>query len=694
MSTPSSFDVTTAIKASRAALTNNDYATVHRLLCDCVDSDVPLSPSLIIFSMRAALAETGSGTAAWDIFDRHAPNLRPDQRMALSTQFKLFLARHLIDTDQPQQAIDLLLAQKNWTRPDRQEMAFQTLIEAELLLGQTNEAARLCAEQLVQIKKPGDIEDACQNIFQAVAKSLGAKRPRNAPRQTWSVGQKTVPTIVQKSILWTKEQLLQDIPGLLQISGPSFMRPVESVSFHRHSIGPGTLVIPAIRARVLREEQAELHEEKQRQITEEALRAGASAVIVDNCDATDLPQYAPVFKCEDRVQVFEKLAALGRARISGSVIGITGSYGKTTTRDMVSQMLGCFEPTSTQHDNRNALSGICETLSSTPLHIRNCVLELGISIPETMSELTRIAQPDIALVLDVADSHLGNYQDQSHLLREKLKIFEGTRGRFPALVSRRTIELDRKLGTYVLDQPGMDHLSVGSKNTDAIQLLQYTPTDFGGTARIRVESKTTDVALPAFGAQFAVAACYALGVAHLKGIDISQAAQSLSSYRPLQLQRGTRWRLRLKHSGGIVELLDDAQNASLQTTRTLLEQLARRTPKRLVLVMGDMLELGEHSAANHIALASDISASNVGLLITIGTETEVLHKAVQPHIEAVHFSSVEQAGKEILAMMFAGDLIALKGSGGMKLGQIRTALAEPSSQEAIEINWKIEHEVI
>lgn len=490
---------------------------------------------------------------------------------------------------------------------------------------------------------------------------------------------------VERRIMWTKEELLRDFPELKQISGPEHMAPIEEVT-NRPFTNPGILFIPR---ELFRTGPAP----DQARLIKRALFDGAVAAITDE-DLSNLPSYAPIFRCENRKKLLRRMAKMGRARVKGQCIAITGSYGKTTTREFIAQMLSFFMPTESTNGNQNHNNGIAITLASVPQHAQDLVLEVSSWRPGTIKRNVREAAPDIGILTTVADSHLRNFDDIQALLREKASLLEACSGAYPGLVGRPALDLDQEGdGTVFSSVPG-GYLSVGREERDDIQLVKMTDLDHGKMhMSVRVLSETVETVLPVNGIAAATAATFALCLAHVKGIPLGDAARALSCYREIGLQRGARYRINPKREKITYEVIEDAQNATPPTVRSLLDSVADRDPRRKVLVLGDMLDLGEDEVEKHLELAPDIEEAGIGLLVTVGPLASKLKTVLADRVKVVAYNNLESAKKKLRPLLKHGDLVLLKGTGYMKIDTLRQTFSNADRQHLIRSAWQIEESV-
>ncbi|MEY8837793.1 Mur ligase family protein, partial [Cribrihabitans sp. XS_ASV171] len=456
---------------------------------------------------------------------------------------------------------------------------------------------------------------------------------------------------------------------------------VEAVEVDGFRCGPGALYVPRTR-------EFDLPDPDQPAEIGQALFRGAAAALTDE-DLDGFPDHAPILKVPDRRAALLRLAACGRARLSGPMIAITGSLGKTTTKDMLGQTLAFFGPTVRGWRNYNGINGIPATLASIPGGCAYGVVEVAATHPDTVDYKLDHIEPDLAILTTITQAHLGNYPTRYDIFREKSKLLGALPEGGPALVGRTAIEMDSG-HDRILERMGVTVHGVGTEAGNFVRLIGYDIDARSTRVEIELGGRRLQVYVPQAGVGYAWGAAHTLGALAILGLDPDAAIPALAAFQHPFTQRGARWRINLGGRGEFVELVDDSQNASPASIEALLEVLAHRAPRRRLLVLGDMAELGEESLDLHLALEPQMRISGLSLLVTIGPQSRALGERVSDEIEVHAFDTAEEAAVVLPKLLQAGDLVALKASGAMGLQRLRHALAPARNQVPIPSDWLIE----
>lgn len=392
----------------------------------------------------------------------------------------------------------------------------------------------------------------------------------------------------------------------------------------------------------------------------QALAAGAVAAVVDH------PVEGPHLVVPDTMRALEDLGAFARARAAARVAAITGSVGKTSSKEALTQLLAAQAPTYGSQGNLNNNFGVPLCLARLPANAAYGVFELGMNHPGEIAPLARQVQPQAALVTAIAPAHVEFFPDgEAGIAREKASIAEGLQPggvlilphdspHFPAM--RQAYSEVLSFGTAadadsrLLDwQPG----AAGVDTIEAVILGQHCRYRWGLAGRHQ--------ALNSLGVLTALR--------HLGG-DLDQALHRAETLRPLA-GRGERWIL--PWQGGQITLLDESYNASPAAVRAALAVLAT-LPGRRVMVLGDMLELGPQAAALHAGLADAVQAAGLQRLYLAGTHTAALADALPPNRVTAQTRQTEDLIAPLLADLRPGDAVLVKGSLGMKMRPLVEAI--------------------
>ncbi len=378
---------------------------------------------------------------------------------------------------------------------------------------------------------------------------------------------------------------------------------------------------------------------------------------------------------------------------------ITGSVGKTTTKEMLRAALSAFGATWAAEASHNNHWGVPLTLARLPPDAAFCVVEIGMNHPGEIAPLSRLAQPEVAAVTGIAPAHIGHMGSLEAIALEKLSIADGlgrsplnivVAGLDPAICPHR--QASRRDTTDARTKPGHDDrfegslvlpsegpalptwnkaaLTFGREKSDTIQLLRTESDAASNRIEIRVGRQTLAFTLRAPGPHMAQNAACALAMVVALGLDPARAAAALHGFAPLA-GRGTRRTLHLPKGEAI--LLDESYNASSTAVRAALHVLGLQNAERRIAVLGDMLELGHYAKAEHAGLAPDVEA-NADLLFTCGTLMRVLHDAVPPAIRGMHAEDSEELAPIVASAVRAGDAVLVKGSLGSRMHRVVRAL--------------------
>ena len=390
---------------------------------------------------------------------------------------------------------------------------------------------------------------------------------------------------------------------------------------------------------------------------------GAAAAVVSRPAAVP----GPAVQVEDTTAALRTLARSVRLDWGGQVIGITGSCGKTTTKEMLRSILAASRPVLATRGNYNNLYGLpLMLLELLPEH-QAAVLEMGISTPGEMAPLAAIALPDVAVLLNVEAVHLVHFSSVDEILTTKAAILDALRpgGTFVYNADdRRVAALARRhSGTTV--SFGLDaaaDVTAGAITEHADGTLRATVTASASTAVLT---------LPVAGRHNLMNALAALAAARVVGVSLADGAGALAQFTPPPM-RGQRTRLR-----GNVRLWDESYNSNPPALRAVLATVAAAPAGgRRVLVCGDMLELGPDEKAAHLALAPDVVAAGIDLFIAVGPlSAELAGVLARDHaLQVVLCADADNAARRCVELVADGDLVVVKGSRGMRTDKVVAAL--------------------
>jgi UDP-N-acetylmuramoyl-tripeptide--D-alanyl-D-alanine ligase len=413
----------------------------------------------------------------------------------------------------------------------------------------------------------------------------------------------------------------------------------------------------------------------------QALTKGAAAALVTH-RPDDVPPDAPLLIVPDVLRALEDLGRAARARTKARVVAVTGSVGKTSTKEMLRCVLSGQGRTHAAEASYNNHWGVPLTLARMPADTEFAVIEIGMNHPGEIAPLAQMARPHVAMVTIVAAAHLEAFENLEGIAHEKASILTGLEPGGVAVLNgdldTSPILLDwaRRYASRAItfgEAPRVHH-----RVTD-ITLCDQTSVVHGRAWRRPVLFK-----VQAPGRHFAVNGMGVLAVAYALGLDPVMAANDLGQWEP-PAGRGTRERYMLDPLSDDLyfDLIDDAFNANPTSMAASLDVLAAAAPRdglgrvrqgRRIAVLGDMLELGEGEAAMHRALADLPQMSKLSLIHCVGPRMHHLWEALPQAKRGEWAESADTLAARAHRLVDAGDILLVKGSKGSKVSLVVDAL--------------------
>lgn len=401
----------------------------------------------------------------------------------------------------------------------------------------------------------------------------------------------------------------------------------------------------------------------------QALAKGAAAALVSRIP-DGVASDAPLLVVPDVLVALEDLGRAGRARITGRVIAITGSVGKTSTKEMARIALagqGVIHAAEASYNNH---WGVPLTLARMPADTDFAIIEIGMNHPGEIAPLSRMARPHVALITTVAAAHLEAFGAIEGIAREKGAIFEGLQP-----VGHAILPEDLPV-TQILrdcaDRAGA--VVVGFGEHGVARPLRIVPQDGALSCHARIMGDTLAFTLPTTGRHFAMNAVGVLAALGAAGADLAQAAAHLSDWHPPQ-GRGA-----VETLGGI-RLIDDAFNANPASLSAGLATLAGLQGGRRVAILGDMLELGTEEVAMHRAVADDPSMAAIDLVHCAGPLMRHLHEALPADKRGQWTQTAAELAAQPDKLISAGDIVLVKGSKSSRISMVVQALRAGAAQD-------------
>ena len=399
----------------------------------------------------------------------------------------------------------------------------------------------------------------------------------------------------------------------------------------------------------------------------QAFAAGAAAALVSR-----IPEgvTGPCLLVDDVLAALTALGAAGRARARGRVIGVTGSVGKTSTKEMLREMLAEFGSVHAAEASFNNHWGVPITLARLPQDADFAVVEIGMNHPGEIEPLARLTRPHVALITTVAPAHLEAFGAIDGIAREKAAIFLGLEPGGTAIYNA-----DVETAPILAKAAGPQGVGFGRNGT--VRLTALRPTPAALVAQAEIDGDQYNLRLADAGAHFALNALGCLAVARALGLDLALAAQGLGRWHP-PAGRGKREVLLLDPaSDARAILIDDAFNANPASMAAALDVLAATPPGpggRRIAILGDMLELGPDEAALHAAIADHPAIATTDLIHCVGPRMQGLWQALPFERRGKSVAQADDLGAKAHLLVRPGDVVLVKGSKGSYVSRIVDAL--------------------
>ena len=393
-----------------------------------------------------------------------------------------------------------------------------------------------------------------------------------------------------------------------------------------------------------------------------ALAQGAAAAMVSRVPE-GVPEGAPLLMVEDVLEGLTALGRAGRARSGAQVVGVTGSAGKTSAKEMLRAALSGARVHAAERSFNNHW-GVPLTLARTAPEAEIAVVEIGMNAPGEIAPLSRLARPHVALITTVGPAHLAAFGSVEAIAREKASIAEGLKPGGVAVLPADAPTLP------ILRRAAPRAVTFGEAEGADVRLLRAEAGPDGTEAEVAVDGASLTLRLSVAGRHHLSNALGVLGVVHALGRDVGAAARALAGWRP-PMGRGTREALALPC--GPVTLIDEAFNANPASMAAALSVLAG-APGRRVAVLGDMLELGETERALHAALADDPALGAVDVVHCVGPLMRALHAALPEGRRGLWAESAEAMIEALPDTLRRGDTVMVKGSKAIGASRVVDAL--------------------
>ena len=374
---------------------------------------------------------------------------------------------------------------------------------------------------------------------------------------------------------------------------------------------------------------------------------------------------------DSTLQAVKVLAGYYRQLFDIPFIGITGSVGKTSTKEMLAATLSAkFHVHKTEGNLNNELGVPLTLLALRPEH-KVAVIEMGISDFGEMTRLTNMVRPDIAIITIIGYAHLDNLGDRAGVYKAKTEIFHGLTPHGTALLNGDDDMLkDCKVTDISPDKTGVKRLLYGLDDTNdyrAANIISHGET--GTTCTFSWASTSMTVEIPAFGTPFVYAALASAAVGEQLGMTAEEITRGIAGFHTVS------GRANVIQTGSLT-IIDDCYNANPSSVKASITSLTD-LPGRRIAILGDMAELGLDAETLHRDMGKHAADCGIDLLVTIGDMSKHTFdraREADPNLEALHFTQKADALDKLLAILKSGDQVLVKASRSAKFEEIVAAL--------------------
>jgi UDP-N-acetylmuramoyl-tripeptide--D-alanyl-D-alanine ligase len=407
-----------------------------------------------------------------------------------------------------------------------------------------------------------------------------------------------------------------------------------------------------------------------------AVANGASLLVIAEGKLPALGRLTvPMIVVEDVLAALGRLAIAARERTTARIIAVTGSVGKTTTKEMLRQAL---EPSGRVHAavaSFNNHWGVPLTLARMPADTEFGVFEVGMNHSGEIRPLVKMVRPHVAIITTIAAAHLGNFKNIEEIASAKAEIFEGLEEGGSVILNRDNAQFEQL--EEAAQEQGIEHILTFGQHAKAdFRLADFESTPTGSTIWAILNGETSELHLNVPGRHIADNAMAVLGAVAVTGANLDRAFEALGT---LEAVKGRGQRHRLTIDGGSFLLIDESYNANPASMRAAIAVLAETETQgygRRVAVLGDMLEMGEFSARLHEELAGPLLAGGIEHVWLAGEAMAALRDALPDSVTVIWFPTTAELADFALQWVQPGDALMVKSSLGLGFGKIVAALLD------------------
>ena len=388
----------------------------------------------------------------------------------------------------------------------------------------------------------------------------------------------------------------------------------------------------------------------------QALENGAEGVIIQEQEISkeEMEKYSNkiIIEVENTLEALYEIARYKRSLYDIPVIAITGSVGKTSTKDIIASVVSTQYKTLKTEGNNNNNIGLPLTILKLKDH-EAVVIEMGMNHFGEISLLTSIAKPTLSVITNIGTAHIGNLGSRENILKAKLEILEGMEK--PKIIINDDNDLLHKW--YLENKEKVEIHPYSLKNAKDIELKEESSTFK------TIINNELEITVPVGGEHFVYNALCAIEVGKLLNISDEKIQKGIAEFELTK----KRMDIRKLKNGAI--LINDSYNASYESMKASLEYLSKYPGKRKIAVLGDMFELGEYSTELHEKVGKEVTKNKIDILICSGENSKYIINNSST-VEKYYLKNNEEILEKLQQILSDGDVVLVKASNGMKFYEI------------------------
>ena len=407
---------------------------------------------------------------------------------------------------------------------------------------------------------------------------------------------------------------------------------------------------------------------------EDALKKGAKTCILEKSsvkgkinkkEIKEKYKNASIILVGDTTKALQQIAEYKRNLYDIPVIGVTGSVGKTSTKDIIASVMSKkFNVLKTLGNYNNQIG-----LPLTILRLKDenaMVVEMGMNMPNEISTLSKIAKPTVAVITNVGTAHIGNLGSRENILKAKLEILDGLKENGILVINND----NDMLHNWYISKTHTDHkiITFGMENKSDIMPYDVELSENGSTFKIDLDGKTYNVHISVGGNHFVLNSLCAIAIGRIFNIKTEDILNGIANFEL------TKRRMQVEKNANNITIINDCYNANYDSMKAALEYLGKIKAKRKIAVLGDMLELGNFSKELHEKVGEEVAKNNIDMLVVVGEEANyIVSKAQEKGLDNNRIyicKNNEEAIEIIKKISKPEDAILLKASNAMNFQEI------------------------